>query len=175
MAWITQKSSAPNDLGRRAVPYLAPATKDRFERDFIPRYPTRRGALIQVLHAIQDEVGWLPMQAMEEVAQFIGITPSQVVDTATFYEEFFFKPRGKYTLWVCQSVSCEIMGSTALQGKISEKLGIHHGETTPDGKFTLMHVECIGACGGGPCALCNHKLHENLSPDNVDAILDSLP
>lgn len=175
MAWITQNSTEPSNLGRRAEPYLSPALRERFERDYIPRYPTRRGALIQVLHAIQDEVGWLPMQAMEEVAQFIGVAPSQVVDTATFYEEFFFKPRGKYTLWVCQSVSCEIMGSSALQEKISDKLGIHHGETTKDGKFTLMHVECIGACGGAPCALCNHKLHENLSPDNVDAVLDALP
>ncbi len=175
MAWITQNNQQPSALGRRAEPYLTPALRERFERDIVPRYPVRRGALIQLLHAIQDEIGWLPMQAMEEAAQFIGVTPSQVVDTASFYEEFFFKPRGKYTLWICQSVSCEIMGSTDLMHKLEDKLGIAHGETTPDGKFTLMHVECIGACGGAPAVLCNHKLHENLSPDNVDAVLDALP
>lgn len=175
MAWIAKNSAAPTLQPRRAEPYLSPALKARFEQEYFPRYPVKRGALIQLLHAVQDEVGWLPQQAIEEIAAFIGLTPIEVMDTASFYEEFFFQPRGKYTIWVCQSVSCEIMGSDSILAKLAHKLGIQPGETTRDGRFTLMSVECIGACGAAPCGLCNHTLLENLSPDNLDAVLAKLP
>lgn len=173
MAWITKNSSAPI-ADKREEPYLSQETKDHFERDIIPRYPTRQAATIPLLHAIQHDHNWLPVQAMEEAAEFLGIPASAVMDTATFYEEFFLQPRGKYTVWVCQSISCEIMGNTKLVDKLSEVLGIAPGETTEDGKFTLMNVECIGACGGAPVALVNEKLHENLTVDNVQQILSGL-
>jgi len=98
-----------------------------------------------------------------------------MLDTASFYEEFWLQPKGKYVIWVCQSVSCEIMRHDRIIDAISDKLGIEPGETTEDGRFTLMHVECIGACGGAPAALVNEKLHENLTPENVGRILDELP
>lgn len=173
MAWIT-KNSATQQIERRDEPYLTPAIKADFEKRMFPRYPDKQAATIPLLHAIQDLHNWLPYQAIEEAADFLGLPASTVLDTATFYEEFFLEPRGKYTIWVCQSVSCEIMGNQKLVEKLSEVLAISPNETTEDGRFTLMNVECIGACGGAPCALVNHKLHENLTVDNVEKILDGL-
>lgn len=173
MAWIT-KNSATMKIERRDEPYLSAAIKKDFTDRVLPRYPNKQAATIPLLHAIQDQHNWLPYQAIEEAAEFLGLPASAVLDTATFYEEFFLQPRGKYTIWVCQSVACEIMGHQKLIDKLSEKLGISPGETTDDGRYTLMHVECIGACGGAPCALVNHKLHENLTADNVEQILAGL-
>ena len=173
MAWIT-KNSGTLEIERRSEPYVSDAMKAHFEAEIIPRYPTRQASTIPLLHAIQEEHNWLPLQAMEEAAEFLGIPASAVMDTATFYEEFFLEPRGKYTIWVCQSISCEIMGNTKLVDKLSEVLGISPGETTDDAEFTLMNVECIGACGGAPCALVNYKLHENLTVDNVEDIIKGL-
>jgi len=173
MAWIT-KNSGTMKIDRRDEPYLSAAIKADFETRVLPRYPTKQAATIPLLHAIQDVHNWLPYQAIEEAADFLGLPPSVVLDTATFYEEFFLQPRGKYTIWVCQSVACEIMGHNKLVDKLTTKLGIAPGETTDDGKYTLMNVECIGACGGAPCALVNHKLHENLTADNVEHILAGL-
>ncbi len=173
MAWIT-KNSATLKIDRREKPYLSDAIKKDFQERMFPRYPNKQAATIPLLHAIQDEHNYLPYQAIEEAAEFLGLPASVVLDTATFYEEFFLQPRGKYTVWVCQSVACEIMGNQKLVEKLSDKLGIAPGETTDDGKITLLNVECIGACGGAPCALVNHKLHENLNADNVEQILEGL-
>lgn len=173
MAWIS-KPSGTQQIDRRDEPYLTDEIKKDFEDRVFHRYPDKQAATIPLLHAIQDLHNWLPYQAIEEAADFLGLPASTVLDTASFYEEFFLQPRGKYTIWVCQSVSCEIMGNQQLVEKLSEKLGIGPHETTEDGRFTLMDVECIGACGGAPCALVNHKLHENLTVDNVEQILDGL-
>lgn len=173
MAWIT-KNSGQMQIDRREQPYLTDQMKQHFEDQIIPRYPTRQAATIPLLHELQEAYNWLPYQAMEEAAAFLGLPASAVLDTATFYEEFFLQPRGKYTIWVCQSISCEIMGNQKLVAKLSDTLGIAPGETTDDGKFTLMNVECIGACGGAPCALVNYKLHENLTVDNVEQIIAGL-
>lgn len=173
MAWITQNSGSAT-IETRTEPYLTDDLKQELERDVVSRYPQRRAAALPVLHAIQDRHGWLPPQAIDEAAAFLGITAADMLDTASFYEEFWLKPKGKYVLWVCQSISCELMGEHSLMARVKEKLGIEVGETTEDGKFTLMHVECLGACGGAPCALVNHKLHENLTAENFENVLDAL-
>ena len=173
MAWLTKPSSAP--LEKRDTPYLTDALKSHVEDKYAHRYPTRRAMALPLLHAIQHEYNWLPPQAMQEAAEFLDMEPSQLHDTASFYEEFFLQPRGEHTVWVCQSVSCECMNERAITEAISDKLGIEPGETTDDGRFTLMKVECIGACGGAPCAIVDEALHENLTPENVGRILDELP
>ena len=96
-------------------------------------------------------------------------------DTATFYEDFWLKPKGKYLIGVCQSISCELLGQRQLMEKISDKLGISEGETTEDGRFTLITMECLGSCGTAPCALVNETLHENLTVENFEWMLDALP
>ncbi|WP_428389531.1 NADH-quinone oxidoreductase subunit NuoE [Mucisphaera sp.] len=173
MAWIT-KNSATEKIARRPEPYLDDELKAKLESEVLTRYPTRQAATLPVLHAMQHRVGWLPKQVIEEVADFLELESSTVLDTATFYEEFWLEPKGKYVFWVCQSISCEIMGEPGLTEKLEAKLGIGVGETTEDGKFTLMKVECLGSCGTAPCALVNEVLHENLTPENLDAIVDSL-
>jgi NADH-quinone oxidoreductase subunit E len=173
MPWIT-KNSGTMQIETREEPYLDDELKAQLEATIIPRYPDRRAAMLPTLHAVQHKVGWLPAQALKEIGVFLGTAPSEVMDTATFYEEYWLKPKGKYVIWVCQSISCELMDRNSLMTKLKAKLKIEAGETTEDGKFTLMNVECLGSCGTAPCALVNEKLHENLSADNVDAILDSL-
>ncbi len=173
MAWIT-KNSATMTIDRRDEPYLTDAIREELEREVIPRFPTRRAATLPVLHRLQEEHGWLPYQAIEEAAAFLEVAASEVLDTATFYEEFWLKPHGKYVIWICQSLSCELLGNRQLVQAVEKKLGIIPGQTTDDGRFTLMNVECLGSCGTAPCALVNEKLHENLTVENLDRILDSL-
>lgn len=173
MAWI-MKNSAGMKVDRREEPYLDSAMRTELDEQVIPRYPTRRAALLPVLHALQHKHGWLPHQAIEEAAAYVECSPSEAMDTASFYEEYWLRPKGKYVVWICQSISCELMGNVSLLERVKAKLGIEEGETTDDGKITLMTVECLGSCGTAPCALVNEKLHENLTIDNFEAILDSL-
>ncbi len=173
MAWIT-KNSATMQIDRREEPYLSEALKAKLEQEVIPRFPTRQAATLPVLHALQEEHGWLPYQAIEEAAEFLQLPASRVLDTATFYEEFWLKPKGRYVIWICQSLSCELLGNRQLVEAVQRKLGIGPGQTTDDGRFTLMNVECLGSCGTAPCALINEKLHENLTVENLDRVLDSL-
>ena len=173
MAWIV-KNSGTMEIERREEPYLDAELRDELDQRYAKRFPNRQAMTLPVLHAIQEKHGWIPYQAIEEAGEFLELEASEVLDTATFYEEFFLQPKGKYTIWICQSLSCEIMGESGLVDRVKDKLGIDVGETTDDGKFTLMKVECLGSCGTAPCALVNEKLHENLSAENLEQILDGL-
>ncbi len=173
MAWIV-KNSAATQINRRTQPYLDDALKADIEATILPRYPTKRAAVLPVLHEVQHKHNWIPHQAIEETATFLGLAPSEVLDTATFYEDFWLEPKGKYLIMVCQSISCELMGQTQLLEKIQAKLGILPGQTTDDGRFTLMTAECLGSCDTAPCALVNEKLYEGLTVENFERVLDSL-
>ena len=173
MAWI-MKNSATMEIDRRNEPYLDDALKKELEKDVLPRFPSKQAATLPSLHAIQEKHGWIPHQAMLELAEFLEVPASEIMDTATFYEEFWLEPKGKYVIWICQSLSCELMGHGSLLQAVSQKLGIEPGQTTDDGKFTLMTVECLGSCGTAPCALVNETLHENMTIANFDSVLDAL-
>lgn len=174
MAWIV-KPSATQTIEHRAQPYLTDEMKHHLSDTVLPRYTTRRAATLPVLHYIQHHYNYIPHQAIEEAADFLDLTPAQVLDTASFYEEFHLHPKGKYLIQICQSISCELCGHTAILDKLKAKLHIQPGETTPDGKFTLETVECLGSCGTAPAALVHEKLHENLTWDNLQQTLDQLP
>ena len=171
MGWIT-KPSGTMQIERREQPYLTDAIKQTIERDYLPRYETKQAALLPTLHAVQHEHGWLPFQALEEVAAFLDLKPADVLDTASFYEEFWLKPKGEHVIAVCRSMACEVCDHKAITDACREKLGIEIGETTPDGKFTLIELECLGACGGAPAALFNEDLHEVITPDQVKKLID---
>jgi len=173
MAW-QMKNSAGMQIERRPEPYLTEEMKQGFEADLLPRYPTRRAATLPILHAIGDKYGWVPYQAIEEIAAFLGLQASEVGDTASFYEMFHLAPKGKYLIQVCQSISCELTGHEGIMHAIEKKLNVGVGATTGDKKFTLIHVECLGSCGTGPCCLINDKLHENLTPEKMTKLLDDL-
>jgi len=175
MAWIV-KDVANQQIERRNEPYLTGAMKAEATERVLPRFPTKRAALLPVLHMVQHEHGWIPRQAIEEIAAFLDLSAADVYDTATFYEEFFLEgPRGKYLIQICQSISCELCGHETLQQKLQSKLDVLDGETTEDGKFTLMTVECIGACDGAPAILINGKLYEKVTWEQLEALLEQLP
>ncbi|WP_432797272.1 NADH-quinone oxidoreductase subunit NuoE [Poriferisphaera sp. WC338] len=172
MAWIT-KNSAEMQIKRQDEPFMDDGMKSSLV-EVLNRYPRKQAATLPVLHAVQEKVGWLPYQAIEEIADYLDIPASQVLDTASFYEEFWLKPRGKYVIWLCQSISCEVMGEPNLTTRIADHLGVKPGETTEDGKFTLMKVECLGYCGDAPCALVNEKVHGKLTTENFIEAIDAL-
>lgn len=173
MAWIT-KQSGTMQIARREEPYLTAAMKDELKKKIIPRYETRLGCTMPGLHLIQHAYGWVPAQAMEELATFLGISPAEVLDCASFYEEYWLKPKGRHLISVCRSIACEFCGQPGLSQAIKDKLGIDVGETTDDGKFTFIELECLGACGGGPAILIDEKLHENVKPEAVGALIDAV-
>jgi NADH-quinone oxidoreductase subunit E len=174
MAWITENRRT-EVLERRAEPYLNDALKQYLTEKYFPRYPTKRAVLLPALHAIQHTYNWIPPQAMEEIAAFLELAPAEVIDTATFYEEYWLRPKGKYLLQVCRSLSCEVCGSDKLTDHIKSKLNLELGETTDDGQYTLVELECLGACGTAPVMLINEVLHENLTTEMVDQLIAKLP
>ncbi|MCW5764840.1 MAG: NADH-quinone oxidoreductase subunit NuoE [Phycisphaeraceae bacterium] len=173
MAWIT-KPSATMKVPKRAEPYLGAELKDRLTREILPRYEHKQGALIPVLHAVQHVWGWLPWQALEEVASFLELTPAQVWDTASFYEEFWLQPKGAHVIAVCRSVACEICDHKQITDACRAKLGIEPGETTDDGKFTLVELECLGLCEGAPACLVDERMHLSATPESITRAIDDL-
>ena len=171
MAWIT-KDSANATVERRAEPYLTAEMKKQAEKTYLPRYETKQAATLPVLHMIQHTYGWIPHQAIEEVADFLELAPADVLDTASFDEEFWLKQKGAHTIAICRSIACEFCDHKALTDRCREKLNIEIGETTDDGEFTLVELECLGACGGAPAALIDETLHECLTPNQLDKLID---
>jgi NADH-quinone oxidoreductase subunit E len=174
MAWIVKPSSTMK-IARRAEPYLSDEMKQRFTREVLPKYAEKRGALMPILHEIQHAHHHIPHQAMEEIADFLDIAPGDVLDTVSFYEEYTTEPVGKYVIGVCQSIACEVCGHQAILDHLRDKLDIEPHETTDDGKFTLLAMECLGACDGAPCALVNDDRHDNLTIEALDRVIDALP
>ena len=144
-----------------------------FTRDILPRYETLHGALMPILHEIQHTYGHIPYQAMIEIADFLKLKPADVIDTTTFYEEFTTQPRGECVIGICQSIACEVCGHQKLVDKIRDTLGIEPGETTDDGKFTLLTMECLGSCDTAPVALVNETLHEGLTAEKLVEIVEA--
>jgi NADH-quinone oxidoreductase subunit E len=171
MAWTT-KPSATQKIPTRAEPYLTAAMKAAWERDLLPRYATRHGALMPILHAIQHEHRCIPYQAMIEIAGFLQISPAEVLDTVTFYEEYTTEKLGQCVIGICQSIACEVCDHKKLVDHVRSKLNIEPHETTDDGKFTLLTLECLGSCDTAPVALFNETLHENLTVAKIDELIE---
>lgn len=174
MAWITKKSAsaAPSRDAAHTGDYLTDTIKRDLTDRVLPRYETRHAALLPALHAVQHEYGWVPEAAMLEIARFLGLPPAEVIDTATFYEEYWLKPKGQHVVAVCRSIACEFCGQPAVTEACKAALGIDVGETTEDGAFTLIELECLGSCGTAPAALIDETLHENVKPEDVAGLLD---
>ena len=173
MAWIAEDRR--NAVVEKGTAYLTDEMKSELTSKYFPRYPTRRACLLPALHMVQHTYNWIPTAALEEIATFLEMSPAEVMDTATFYEEYWLRPKGKYLIQVCRSLSCEICQSKQLTKHVQEKLNLEMGETTPDGRFTLVELECLGSCGTAPVALVNEVLHENLTVEKLNQILEKLP
>jgi NADH-quinone oxidoreductase subunit E len=173
MAWILEDRRAQKvEAGE---PLLTEELKSELREKYFPRFPTKRAVTLPALHLVQHTYGWIPTQAIQEVAEFLELAPAEVLDTATFYEEYWLKPKGKYLLQVCRSLSCEICGSRELSDHLSRKLNIEVGETTEDKRFTLVELECLGSCGTAPVVMVNEVLHENMTVEKLEAALEKLP
>ena len=140
----------------------------------VAMYPDPRSALMPILHLAQREQGWVSPEAQEWAAERLDLTPAMVMGVTTFYTMYNTTPVGKHLLQLCRTLSCELRDSTSIRDRIKQRLGIGPGETTEDGRFTLVEVECLGACGTAPAMMVGEDYHENLTPERVDEILNSL-
>lgn len=162
------------------MPIEAPAIPDWPEKlkpavaDAISHYPVKRSAVLPLLWIAQNEWGWLPPDALRLVARSLELNEPEVFGIATFYTMFNLKPVGRHHLQVCMTLSCSLMGADKLFRHLQKKLGVGHGETTADGRFTLRKVECLAACGYAPCMQVGFDYHEHLDEAKVDALLETL-
>lgn len=143
-------------------------------KEIIGRYPLPKSALIPLLHLAQEQDGWVTDEAMEHIAELLGVTPAEVIGTCTFYEMFKREPVGEYLINVCTNISCMLLGGEELLHHLEERLDIRPGSTTPDGMFTLEDVECIAACTEAPCLTVNYRYFHKISHDEADKLLDDL-
>ena len=141
----------------------------------VARYPRPKAALLPVLWEVQKAKGYIDFASEQWVASRLGVAPSHVHGCVTFYTMYKQKASGKYHIQVCTTLSCMLRGSDDLMKHLERKLGIHTGETTPDGRFSLVRVECLGSCGTAPMFQLNDDFHENLTLEKVDALLEALP
>ncbi|MCU1351693.1 MAG: nuoE [Acidimicrobiales bacterium] len=142
--------------------------------EIIARYPRPKSALIPLLHLAQEQDGWVTDDAMEHLAELLGVTPAEVVGTCSFYEMFKREPVGTYLVNVCTNISCQLMGGEELLAHAEETLGVKAGATTADGMFTLEDVECIAACTEAPCLQVNYRYFHKISNDQLDGVIDDL-
>jgi NADH-quinone oxidoreductase E subunit len=140
----------------------------------LEKYETNQSALIPALHRAQADQGWLSAETQAEVAGLLDLSLQTVAGVVSFYTMFYQKPVGKYVLQVCRNLSCTMLGGQSLRRKLEERLGIEEGETTPDGRFTLIEVECLGSCGTAPVVMVNDRYVEGVKPDDVDRLLAEL-
>ncbi len=142
----------------------------------LEKYPAerKRSALIPLLFVIQRERGWVDNEGVNFLAKFLQLEVTDVWETATFYSMFNMRPVGRHHIQICKTLSCKIMGEPEITGHICSKLGIHAGETTEDGKYTVSLVECLGSCGTAPMMQIGFDYYEDLTTEKVDKIMDSL-
>lgn len=143
--------------------------------ELISHYPEdkRKSALLPVLHEVQDaHDNWLSIELQDKVAEILNIKPIEVYEVVSFYTMYNQKPIGKYMFEFCRTSCCAIRGAENLMDYTCEKLGIKEGETTPDGMFTVVGVECLGACGYAPMLQLGDYYKENLTKEKVDALID---
>jgi len=143
-------------------------------RELLEKYPTKQAALLPVLWLCQDRWGWVSPGVMRAVAARLELAPAYVAGVVTFYTMYQTSPPGKYLLQVCTTLSCQLCGTSGLVEHLQEKLGIGFGETTADGRFTLLDVQCLGACGEAPVIQVNNDYYTEMTPEKLDELLDGL-
>ena len=143
-------------------------------REIIGRFPRPKSALIPLLHLVQEQDGHVTADGMAHLAELLGITPSEVYGTATFYEMFKFEPVGRYLVNICGTMSCALMGAEELMHHAEHRLGIKAGGTTPDGLISLHHAECQAACTEAPCLQINYRYRYRVTTDDLDRLFDDL-
>lgn len=155
---------------------LTEAMKDQI-RAYFPRYPNKQAVTLPALHLVHDEMRYVSLEAIREIADLLDLSPAEVHDTMSFYHFFRETEKdklGKTRLWVCRSLACMLRGGEELLADLSKRLQVPVGGTSSDGKITLEFAECIGACEGAPCVLINDAYRLNITPDKVEGLLNEL-
>jgi NADH-quinone oxidoreductase subunit E len=173
MAWLVEDRR--HERIEAGEPLLTDAMKSHLRDVYFPRYPTKQAVLLPALHHLQHEYGWLPPQALAEVAEFLELAEAEVLDTATFYEEYWLRPKGKYLFQVCRSLACEVCNHAELTEHLETTLGCEVGETSEDQRYTLVELECLGSCGTAPVVMVNDTLYENVTTAILDNLIAELP
>ncbi len=155
------------------TPPVRPETDRRID-ELKGRFPRPGSALLPALYLVQEETGHISPESMEYVAGKIGVSPAFVAGVVSFYTLFHPKPVGRHHIQVCRTLPCALRGADEVMAHLERRLGIREGETTPDGRFSLASVECLGACDNAPFCQINDREHGALDPRRVDALLESL-
>lgn len=153
---------------------LSPEALAKIDRE-IAKYPAgeQQSAVMAALAIAQDEKGWLSVEVMDFVAQYLGMPPIAVYEVASFYTMYDLKPVGRCKLTICTNLPCALQGANVAAAHLKKRLGIEFGETTPDGQFTLKEGECMGACGDAPVILMNNKkMLSWMTPEKIDALIE---
>jgi NADH-quinone oxidoreductase subunit E len=143
-------------------------------RALVELYPHPRSALIPICHLAQEQDGWLRPEAIAEIAGIVGVTPAEVLGTASFYDMLHTEPVGRYLVAVCTNIACMLRGAYELLEHAESRLGVRCGATTADALFTLEEAECLADCGRAPCLQVNHRFFGDVTPGSFDALVDDL-
>jgi len=141
-------------------------------QEIIEKYKGTKGALIPVLHEAQELYGYLPMSVQKAISEGLNVPLTEVYGVVTFYTQFSLKPKGRFKIQVCLGTACYVKGANLVLDKLQEKLGIHVGDCTEDGKFSLEACRCVGACGLAPVMMINDDVYGRLVPDDIEGILE---
>lgn len=150
---------------------LTEAERREIDRE-AAHYPVRRGASIEALKVVQRHRRWVSDEALADVAEHLGMTTDELDNVATFYNLIFRRPVGRHVILLCDSVSCWIVGYREVLAALEERLGIGFGQTTPDGRFTLIPMACLGACDRAPVLMIDEDTHRDVVPERVGEILE---
>lgn len=156
---------------------LSPATREDLAaglRQILEAHRTRPGALLPVLHALQDALGYVPPSAVPIIAEALNLSRAEVHGVITFYHHFRTTPPGRHTLRICRAEACQAMGSAALEQHARRRLGIGFHDTTPDGALSLEPVYCLGNCACSPAVMIDDDLHGRVTPARLDALLSGI-
>ncbi len=167
---------AHREKDRSKLDLISEASRSDID-NWIAKYPTeqKQSAVMAALRIVQDQNGgYLTNDLIEAIAEYLDMPAIAVYEVATFYSMYELKPVGKYKICICTNISCMLCGSDTIVNHLQKKLGIKLGETTADGKFTLKEVECLGACVNAPMLQIGQQYFENLTPEKLDHIIDSL-
>ncbi|MFN2493278.1 MAG: NADH-quinone oxidoreductase subunit NuoE [Pyrinomonadaceae bacterium] len=164
--------SQPVDIGEEVATF-SPEVEAEIARH-LAKYPVKRSSILPLMFIVQRERGYLDPAGVAYLAKRLSLRITDIWEVATFYSMLHTKAIGKYHIQICRTLSCKILGAGKITEHCSRKLGIKPGETTADGRFTISEVECLGSCGTAPMFQINFDYHENLTPERVDQILDSL-
>jgi NADH-quinone oxidoreductase E subunit len=165
---LPQEAKVPEEIAT-----FSPEVEAEIDRH-LSKYPVKRSAILPLMFIVQRERGYLDPPGVAYLADRLGVRITDIWEVATFYSMINTDPVGRHHIQICKTLSCKILGSDAIIRHCSERLGIKPGETTPDGKFTISEVECLGSCGTAPMFQIGFDYHEDLTIEKVDQILDSL-